>query len=183
MIRASLGFKTALVIVSAALFLTFSRLSLSLLVPGAIGMALVLFGIVIGYRPAAVLGLLVGLIVAALSIEITTVADVAVWQTSILGLLLPTALLAWSALLSEDTAGSVIRFRTSAFVVAVVTGVTFAIVLPVSIALMRIILPGMATTLSTMAEISLLFVMVAVIAVGLTWPRDEGPLAETDEIA
>lgn len=183
MIRASMGFKVALVIVSAALFLTFSRLSLSLLVPGAIGVALVLFGIVIGYRPAAVLGLLVDLVVAALSIEITTMANVDVWQTSILGLLLPTALLAWAALLSEDGAGSEIRFRTSAFGIALVAGVTFALVLPVSMALMRVIFPDMAATLSTMAEISILFVVVAVVAVALTWPTNEESLAEGGEIA
>jgi hypothetical protein len=172
-IRASAWTKVGMTIAAAALFLTFSNLSFSLLVPGAIGIVLVLFGIAIGYRPAAVVGLFVDLAVAGLSIEIVTMVDVDVWQTSVLGLLLPTSLLAWSALLSEETDSYEIHLRTRAFAAAFGVGVLFAAAIPVSIALIGILLPSVANTLSTMAEISILFTIVAITALIATWPGDE----------
>ena len=178
MIRSTTGLKIVVVIVAAALFLAFSRLSFSLLVPGAIGIALVLFGVIIGYRPAAVLGLFVDLAVAGLSTEINSLVSFDVWQTSILGLLLPTTLLAWSALLAEDTEGSVIHLRTRAFSMALAVAVLFATAVPLSVASMSIFLPGVANTLSTMAEISLLFVVIAVIALLATWSKTDQDSAD-----
>lgn len=178
MIRASAGLKVAMVIAAAALFLTFSRLSFSLLVPGAIGIALVLFGIAVGYRPAAVFGLFVDLAVAAMSIEIVTMVDMDVWQTSILGLLIPTSLLAWSALLSEDTDNYAIRFRTAAFATALAVGVLFAIAIPLSVAVTSLLLPAVVNTLSTMAEISLLFMIIAVTILIATRSREDSASGE-----
>lgn len=181
MIRASPWLKVVMTIAAAALFLTFSNLSFSLLVPGAIGIVLVLFGIAIGYRPAAVLGLFVDLAVAGLSIEIVTMVDVDVWQTSVLGLLLPTSLLAWSALLSEETDGYEIHLRTRAFATALGVGVLFAVAVPVSIALFGVLMPSVSNTLSTMAEISILFTIVAITALIATWPREEPAISESSE--
>lgn len=164
MIRATAGLKAAVAVAAAALFLTFTNLSLSLLVPGVIGVALVLFGIIVGYRPSAVLGLFVCLCVAALSIEIMTLVDMDVWQTSILGLLLPTSLLAWSALLSEDADIYDIRLRTAAFAAALSVAILFAVAVPVSVAFIGLVLPSAASTVSTMAEISILFTIIAVTA-------------------
>ncbi|MDH3365828.1 MAG: hypothetical protein OEM29_07515 [Thermoplasmata archaeon] len=178
MIRASVGLKVAMAIAAAALFLTFSRLSFSLLVPGAIGIALVLLGIALEYRPAAVVGLFIDLAVAALSIEIVTLVEVDVWQTSILGLLLPTSLLAWSALLSEDTDNYEIRLRTGAFATALAVGVLFAVAMPLSFALASILLPAVVNTFSTMAEISILFIIVSVAALVATWSRENATSAE-----
>ncbi|UCE45336.1 MAG: hypothetical protein JSU93_00060 [Methanobacteriota archaeon] len=178
MIRISMGLKVVMVVISAALFLTFSRLSISLLVPGAIGIALVLFGIVLEYRPAAVLGLFVGLSVAALSIEIVTMTDVAIWQTAILGLFVPTSLLAWSAFLSERSDSYEMRLRTRPFATALVIGAVFAVSLPVTVALTSILFPAMGNSMSTMAEISLLFVVIAVTALISTWSKEESPSGE-----
>ncbi|UCE91285.1 MAG: hypothetical protein JSV90_07700 [Methanobacteriota archaeon] len=164
MIKASVGLKMTVAMAAAALFLTFSNLSFSLLVPGAVGVVLVLFGIIIRYRPAAMLGLFVDLSVAALSIDIVTLADMDVWQTSVLGLLLPTSLLAWSALLSEDTDSYVIRFRTRAFATALAVGALFAVTIPVSAAIIGTAVPSAVNTISTMAEVSILFTVVAVTA-------------------
>ena len=173
MTRATVGLKIAVTAVAAGLFLTFSNLSFSLLLPGAVGIALVLFGIIIGYRPVAVLGMFVDLCVAALSTEIRTLVDMDVWQTSVLGLLLPTSLLAWSALLSEDTDSHAIHFRTKAFAGAFVAAVVFAVAVPVSTALVGVLLPSAAGTISTMAEISILFTVVAVTALAVTWSKDD----------
>jgi hypothetical protein len=173
MIRASAGVKVGVTIVAAALFLTFSSLSFSLLVPGTIGIALVLLGIALGYRPAAVVGLFIDLAIAALSIEIVTLVDMDVWQTSVLGLLLPTSLLAWSALLSEDTDNYDIRLRTSAFAVASVVGALFAIAVPLAFLLASVFLSAGANALSTMAEISIMFVVIAVTALIATWPTED----------
>jgi len=173
MMRASASVKVGVAIVAAALFLTFSRLSFSLLVPGAIGIALVLLGIALEYRPAAVVGLFIDLAIAALSIEIVTLVDMDVWQTSILGLLLPTSLLAWSALLSEDTDNYEIRLRTGAFAIASVVGVLFAIAVPLAFVLASIFLTAGANALSTMAEISILFVVIVVITLIATWSRED----------
>lgn len=183
MIRTSLGFKIAMVMVAAALLLTFCRLSFSLLVPEVIGIALVLLGIVLGYRPAAVFGLFVDLAVAALSIEIVSMADVDVWQTAILGLLLPTSLLAWCALLSEDTDSYAIRFRTGAFASAFAAGMLFAIAIPVSVAVTSIFLPTLINTISTMAEISILFIIIAVTVLIVTRPREDSVLDEAGKAA
>ncbi|UCE80720.1 MAG: hypothetical protein JSV94_06150 [Methanobacteriota archaeon] len=179
MTRTSKGLKVAMAIISAALFLTFSRLSFSLLVPGAIGIALVIFGIVLEYRPAAVLGLFVSLSVAALSIEIVTMADVSTWQTTMLGLFAPTSLLAWSAFLSERSDSYEIRLRTRPFVTALVIGAVFAVALPATIALTNIMYPVAGNSMSTMAEISLLFVIIAVTALISIWSKEESPSGET----
>ena len=173
MIRLTAGLKIAVTVAAAALFLTFSNLSFSLLLPGAIGIALVLFGIIIGYRPVAVLGLFVDLCVAALSIEIRTLVDMDVWQTSVLGLLLPTALLAWSALLSEYTDSYDIRFRTKAFANAFGVAVLFAVAVPVVTAVFGIVLPSSAGTISTMAEIYILFMVIAVTVLLATWSKED----------
>ncbi len=174
MIRVSVGFKIAVALVAAALFLMFSRLSFSLLVPGTIGIALVLLGIALEYRPAAFVGMLIDLTVAALSIEIVTLVEMDVWQTSLLGLLLPTSLLAWSALLSEDTDVYDIRLRTGAFAAACATGVVLAIATPLTYVLATFFLPAGANAMSTMAEISVLFVTIAVIAMIATWSDGAG---------
>lgn len=177
MMRATAGLKAAVAVAAAVLFLTFGNLSLSLLLPEMIGVALVLFGIIIGYRPAAVLGLFVCLCVAALSIEISTLVDIDVWQTSVLGLLLPTSLLAWSALLSEDADIYDIHLRTAAFGSALAVAILLAVAVPVSVALIGFALPSAASTISTMAEISILFTIIAATALLAMRPMKESASA------
>ncbi|UCE45942.1 MAG: hypothetical protein JSU93_03500 [Methanobacteriota archaeon] len=172
MIRATMNLKIIVVIVSAALLLAFSRLSLSLLVPEVIGLALILFGIVISYRPAAVLGLFITLSVAALSAEITTLADIDIWQTSILGLLVPTSLLAWAALLSEQSESYDIRLWSRPLALALFIGAAIAVAVPLAVVVIALVSPSSADSLSTMAEISLLFVVISVVALVLTLPDD-----------
>ena len=167
MIRASTGFKIAVAAVSSALFLIFCELSISLLVPGTVGAALVLFGIAIGYRPAAVLGLFVELAVAALSVEITTLSNVNIWQTSVIGLLVPTSLLTWSVFLAEQTDSYRIDLKTRPFAAALSVGTIFAITVPVAVVLTSFVSPRIADTLPTMVEISLLFVVVSVATLAL----------------
>ena len=173
MTRATAGLKIVIAAVAAALFMAFGNLSLYLLLPGATGIALVLFGIIIGYRPVAVLGLFVNLCIAALSIEIRTLVSMDVWQTSVLGLLLPTSLLAWSALLSEDTDGYGVRLRTKAFANAFVVATIFALAVPISTVVAGIVRPSAVGTISTMAEISLLFTAIAVTVLLATWSRED----------
>ena len=173
MIQVAIWLKIAVTAAAAALYMTFSNLSFSLLLPGVIGIALVMFGIIIGYRPVAVLGLFVDICVAALSIEIRTLVDLDVWQTSVLGLLLPTSLLAWSALLSEDVEGHGIHFRTRAFASAFVVAAIFVLAVPVSAAIVGIVLPSIAGTISTMAEISIMLSVIAMTALLATWSRED----------
>ena len=167
MIRASTGLKIAVAAVSSALFLIFCELSISLLVPGTVGAALVLFGIAIGYRPAAILGLFVELAVAALSVEITTLSNVNIWQTSVIGLLVPTSLLTWSVFLAEQTDSYEIRLKTRPFASALSVGIVFAVAVPVAVVLTSLVSPRIGDTLPTMVEISLLFVVLSVTTLAL----------------
>jgi hypothetical protein len=181
MIRVTTTLKFVVVVAAAALFLTFSRLTLALLVPGTIGIALVIFGIAMRYKPASVLGLFVTLVVVALSLEIETLTDTDLWMSSIFGFLVPTCLLAWSSLLSENDETYELRFRTRAFVVASCSGVALAAAVPAVAASSGMAFPTMRMTLSTLAEISILFLVMAVMSLTLIRSQEETPAADETE--
>ena len=179
MIRVTVALKLVVVAVAAILFLTFSRLTMSLLIPEAIGILLVAFGITMRYKPASVLGLFVDLVVVALSVEIVTLTETDIWLTSVLGLLIPTCLLAWSSLLSESDDAYVLRLRTPSFAIAACSTVAISVSVPLIVMISGVVFPAFPMTMSTLAETSIVFLVLAALSLMLLRSPEEAAVHES----
>ena len=176
MMRVTTPMKLVMVIVAAALFLTFSRLTLVLLVPALVGVLLVSFGIIVRYKPASVLGLFVCLAVVAIATEIDTLTETSVWLTSVFGILVPTCLLTWSCLLAENEDAYPLRLKTGAFMVALGSLTAVAAAVPVVAVSVGVALPAVSSTLSTLAQASMVFLIIAAMSLMALRSPSDGPM-------
>lgn len=154
---------------AGATMLVFAEVTLAVLIPIVVGVALVLLGIGIAYRPPAIIGALAILFAVAFSVELPTLTDVEGVIRAALSLFVPTVTMGWAALSCEPGDERSIGPLTRPTAVLVGTSAAMLLAVPIFGFVIGVFLPTVSTRISTMAEISVL--LVAVTAIGMSLSR------------
>jgi len=156
---------------SGAAILLFSDMPVLGLV-GFIGGAVSLsMGFLAGYRPAAILGLLIMCVVAATAVSVDTLTTVGQLLTATLGLMLPMSGLTWFALSVEphdESPGAQSRrpaVLSTAYMLACV------LLVPAAAFVMGLLVPNISELFTRLMEISIISV-VAIVGSVLADPKD-----------
>jgi len=154
-------------VLSLALLLVFSGMTVETLAAFSFGAAIMLMGLVVYYRLAAVVGMLVTTTSAACCMTLGTMTEVRLILASLLGLVLPAAMLAWLAMTAES--GS--RFRPPGvdkpFILSGLYLLLCIVSVPLVVTVTGLMFPSMVSRLEGFAEISVVLLVAAFGAVSL----------------
>jgi len=164
-----------LVVAVAADIMVFSRITTLPLIAIAAGTAMVLLGIEYSYRQASFAGFLVVAVTGGASIEITSLLELSIILTAMIGLLIPILILAWLALSSEEGE------RQQIFVMkrpaAISLGYAFVCLwsVPIVIFIMSLLIPTISMRITTITEAAI--ILIANIAGGVFLTRRKPAIA------
>lgn len=162
--------------------LVFSEVTIGVLIPVVVAVALMMMGVAIAYRPPAVIGALTVLTVSATAIDVPTLADAGSVFAATVSLYVPSLLMVLAALSVEPGDASELRLRTRPFAKLLAAASVCILSVPVFAALLGIVMPGVSMRLSTMAEMSVL--LLAASAAALLLARSSpAPEAMAEEAA
>jgi len=174
MTNVSAPLKVAVIAASASVVLVFAEVTLSVLIPIMVGVALMMMGVAIAYRPPAVVGMLTVITMAAVAIDVSTLTDAGSVFAATISIYLPSLFMAWASLSSEPGDTYELRLRTWPFARLVATAVVCIMSVPLFVFLLGIVLPGVSMRVSTMAEMSIL--LLAASAAALMFARSSPTL-------
>ncbi len=148
--------------------LVFAQVTLAVLIPAVVGIALILLGIGIAYRTPAFIGLLAVLTTMAFSIEVPTLTDTEGVLRAAISVFAPTVTITWAAMSSEPGDERAIGPGTRPTAVLLGTATILLMTVPLFVFLVGVFIPTVSIRVSTMAEISVLLVSVTASAMLLT---------------
>lgn len=162
---------------AGATVLVFAQVTLAVLIPVIIGVALVMLGIAIAYRAPAAIGLLAVLATMAFSVEVPTLTDAEGVLRAAISVFAPAITLAWAALSAEpgDERSVPVVSRPNALLVGTAAALLLAV--PLFVFLVGVFLPTVSIRISTMAEVSIL--LACVTASGIILNRSAPKRTET----
>lgn len=169
--------KGVLALLAVAAMLAFSQVNPGILLASILGAGLVMIGLASYYRPASVAGLVIAAGSAAISNNPGSLAEVPSWLNAVLGLLVPTYVLAWVALTSgaEESYELMIRSKASAYTVMFMLACLLSV--PVASLVVGALYPSFSVAMSPMAEIA---IMLLVATVGVILLTSQAPLRPTE---
>ncbi|OGS42564.1 MAG: hypothetical protein A3K67_03400 [Euryarchaeota archaeon RBG_16_62_10] len=136
----------------------FSGVSVLKLTGFGTGLVLILLGLSYSYRQPAAAGLLIVSATAAVSIELTTLLEIRTLMIGVLGLLVPTAVLAWISLTAKDDP-TVEETRSKRPVVLSATyGALCLLSIPIVLLVISFVSPGLSLRTTTMTEAAIMLV-------------------------
>lgn len=174
--------KIAAVAASASVMLIFAEVTLSILIPALVGVALIMMGLAMAYRPPAVVGALTVLATSALAIDISTLTDLQGLFIAVVALYIPLTLMTWAALSAEPGDAYTLRLRAKTSGRLVVIAVTCVLSVPVFALVLGVLIPGVSMRMSTMTEMSVLLVAASAMALLLARSSPDAPVVDSEQV-
>jgi len=159
--------RIAVFALALASLLAFSRMTVEALAAMSFGAAIMLIGMAVYYRLAAVAGMLVMTISVAYCVSIETLAEVSMVFTSLLGLVLPSALLIWLAVTADTGAQFRLPRMERPFALSGLYLLFCVVSVPFVLAVTGLVYPSVVSRLEGLAEVSIVLVVAAIGAVSL----------------
>ena len=159
MITVSRWQRIAILSVSVADLMIFSRMTIMPLIAMIVGVFVLFLGLEYSYRPASVPGLLVVATTSSASIHIASLATLGQVLTAIIGLLIPLLMLIWLALSAEE--GDTQNVAVVRGAAATSVGYALACIwsVPITLLIVSLFAPTVAIGVSTFSEVSIMLVI------------------------
>ena len=158
MIALSKSIKLVILVLVAADFMIFSRITILPLVAMMVGVALSGIGIESSYRPASLFGLLIITTTAATSIEIPSLLDIGDIMIAFIGILLPSLAMIWLALSIEEGETLEVLFMKGPTAISLGYALVCVWSAPLVILVLSFFLPTVSTRVTILSEISIILV-------------------------
>jgi hypothetical protein len=160
--------RIAVFALAVAALLVFSRMTTEAFAALSFGATIMLLGMAVYYRLAAVVGMLVMTTSVACCASIDTLTEVSMVFTSLLGLVLPSALLAWLAVTTDTGAAFRLPRMERPFALAGLYVLLCVFSVPLVLAITGLAYPSVVSRLEGLAEVSIVLLVVAIGAVALS---------------
>ena len=162
MIAFSKNIKLVILLLVAADFMIFSRITILPLAAMTVGVVLSSIGIASSYRSASLFGLLIVTTTAAASIEIPSLVDIGYIMTAFISILLPSLAMIWLALSIEEGETLEVLFMKRPTAISLSYALACIWSAPLVVLVLSFFLPTVSTRVTILSEISI--VMVTAIA-------------------
>ena len=140
-----------------------------------VGTVVLLMGMAYNYRPAAVLGMLITVIGATSAIQVATLLEVGSMMTAILGLLIPTSILIWLALSSDEGEDLDVHPASRSMWINAAFMLGCLLSAPVVVVIVSLLAPGVSMRMTAVSEIAILLVTAAILGTAITLRADKAP--------
>ena len=158
--------------------LTLGQMSAVGILAISVGTFLLLLGLWISYRPAAVFGFMTLAVGSGLAVDFDSVTDVSTLMSAAVGILIPVYITGWVALSSEiDGPVNVSIFnRPTLLTIGYTMACVFSV--PVASLVIGVLTPAMATHVNVVTEAALMLLVIAILVVALTSRNPRAVLQE-----
>ncbi len=146
----------------------FSILSVFTILALGIGTVVIVLGMMYGYRPAAVIGLMILAGISAAALHLETILAANVLMTAVLGRLIPLLVIAVLSLMADEPDLRVTIPTIRPFTIALILGSGCLFAAPVFGLILGLINPAFTTSLNLMNEIGIMMLISVIGAIVVT---------------
>lgn len=137
----------------------------------SVGMAVIVLGILYYYRPAAIAGLFIVSLVAAVTTDVPTLTEIGYLVMALLGLIAPIGALIWVCFTEEEENLLRVSFRPA------LPAVTYALAclwsVPVAVVVLGLLAPAVSAGLTVMTEMGIVLLTATTLGIAFTFRGTE----------